>query len=348
MDSQQLSELMKEMALNSGAVSAGIATAESLKGGPTSTDLTYALPEARSAIVFALPLDQIAIERFLKKEDMASANIDNRIVNLLASGMALTLSEFLKMKGYESSPVIANAVYRKDVEGGTRAEKPPISHRYLAVRSGLGHFGLSGNVITKEYGANIIFASVVTEAELIPTDPLPPEESYCDQCKLCMAGCASGLMSSDEETTVTLGGEDFSYAKRRTYRRCDYVCGGFTGLHQSGKWSTWSPARFPIPENDNEFRGALAESIGPFVNRPKINYGIYHPLVPGDLLEFTCGHCQFICHPDKEVRQERFNMLANSGVVVQNEDGTCEAVSPEEAKKRLATMSPERRALYER
>ena len=69
--------------------------------------------------------------------------------------------------------------------------------------------------------------------------------------------------------------------------------------------------------------------------------------MPGDLLEFTCGHCQFICHPEKEVRQKRFEMLSSSGVVVQKEDGSREAVSPEEARKRLAAMSPERRALYE-
>jgi epoxyqueuosine reductase QueG len=310
--------------------------------------LTYALPEARSAIVFALPLDQGAIERFLKKEDMASANIDNRRVNVMATGIALTLSDFLMMKGFRSVPITANAVYRKDTPRGPFDEKPPISHRYLAVRSGLGHFGLSGNVITKDCGAAVLFASVVTEAELIPTDPLPPEESYCDKCRLCMAACASGLMSPDEDAIVTLGGVDFSYAKRRSYNRCDYVCGGFTGLHKSGKWSTWSPARFPIPENDDEFRGALINAAGPYFNRPKMNCGLYHPLVPGDLLEFTCGHCQFVCHPDKKVRQERFKMLTDSGVVVQNEDGSREAVSPEEAKRRLAAMSPERRALYEK
>ncbi|MBW2091375.1 MAG: epoxyqueuosine reductase [Deltaproteobacteria bacterium] len=345
--SQQLSELVKDIARGSEAVAVGIATTETLEGGPPSIDLTYVLPEARSAIVFALPLDQDAIERFLKKEDMASANIDNRRVNIMASGIALTLSDFLVMKGYKSVPMTANAVYRKDTPRGPFDEKPPISHRYLAVRSGLGHFGLSGNVIMKKYGAAIIFASVVTEAELIPTEPLPPEDSYCDQCRLCMSACASGLMSPDEETTVTLGGVDFSYAKRRSHNRCDYVCGGFTGLHQSGKWSTWSPARFPIPENDDEFLGALLKAAKPYVNRPKTNYGIYHPLIPGDLLEFTCAHCQFICHPDKEVRQDRFKMLTNSGVVVQNEDGSLEAVSPEEAKTRLAAMNPKRRALYE-
>ena len=68
---------------------------------------------------------------------------------------------------------------------------PPISHRYLAVRSGIGHFGYSGNIITKEYGSAIVLASVVTDAELIPTEPLPEEENYCDECKLCLSVCSS-------------------------------------------------------------------------------------------------------------------------------------------------------------
>jgi hypothetical protein len=40
-------------------------------------------------------------------------------------------------------------------------------------------------------------------------------------------------------------------------------------------------------------------------------------------------------------------MLLESGVVVQNEDGSLESVSPAEAKKRLESMAPERRRLYE-
>jgi hypothetical protein len=39
--------------------------------------------------------------------------------------------------------------------------------------------------------------------------------------------------------------------------------------------------------------------------------------------------------------------LTTSGVVVQNEDGSLEAATPEEAEKRLAAMNPVRRALYE-
>jgi hypothetical protein len=40
-------------------------------------------------------------------------------------------------------------------------------------------------------------------------------------------------------------------------------------------------------------------------------------------------------------------MLVESGVIVQNPDGTLEAVKPEEAKKRIAKMDLEVRALYE-
>jgi hypothetical protein len=69
-------------------------------------------------------------------------------------------------------------------------------------------------------------------------------------------------------------------------------------------------------------------------------------LMPGDRVELTCGNCQLICHPDKDIRKERYKLLTESGVIVQNPDGTLEAVSPEEAAKRLAEMTPEDRALY--
>ena len=347
MGKEELSELAKRIVLSSGAIAAGIATTETLKGGPPSIDLTYVLPEARSAVVFAVPMDQEAIEKFLKKEDMASENLDNRRVNNVASGLAFELSEFLNMRGHRSTPVAANAVYRKETPRGPYDEMPPISHRYLAVRSGIAHFGLSGNVITKDFGAAIILGSIVTEADLVPTDPLPPEDNYCDGCRLCMSACASGLMSLDEKTTVTLGGVDFAYAKRLTYNRCDYVCGGLTGLHPSGEWSTWSPARFPIPDRDEDFQGALIQAVGPYVSRKREDFGLYHPLIPGDLLEMTCGHCQFICHPDKKVRQKRYEMLTNSGVVIQEPDGTLRAVSPEQARKHISGLSPEQRSLYE-
>jgi len=342
----ELSRTVMDFAECNGACAVGIATMDTLAGGPPSADLTYKLPGARSAVCFAYALDQSLIPSFLAKESRLPHERDNMAKNTLATGLALQLADFLNQKGLPSVPVSANVFYRTDTPRGANDLLPDVSLRYLAVRSGIGHFGLSGNVITKNHGAGIILGATVTCAELTPTDPLPKEENYCDQCRLCMAACPSGLMDPQVQTKVTLGGAEFSYSKRRAYVRCEYVCGGFAGLHQSGKWSTWTPARFPIPEKDEEFRAVFRPAAKAYWQRPECEGGLYHFLMKKKLRQ-TCGSCQILCVPDKEERKRRHKLLVNSGVVVQNPDGSLEAVPPEVALERLAAMSPEKRALYE-
>jgi epoxyqueuosine reductase len=344
---EKMTRRVKEMAKYLGATAVGITTKASLEGGPPSADLTYVLPEAKSAVSFLVPLNQALIDPFLQKKDRLSHERDNIRTNTLASGISFEMASYLTQKGYPSVGQTANIVYRTDTPNGPFDEKPPISHRYLAVRSGIGHFGLSGNVIAREGGAAVILGSLVTAAELIPTDPLPAEDNYCDNCRLCIASCASGYMDPEETTAVKMGDLSVSYSERRHHNRCDYVCGGFTGLHKSGKWSTWSPARFPIPEKDEEFLQAIINAADQYKKRPREEGGFFHFLMPGNRVQFTCGNCTLVCHPDKEVRKKRYKMLTESGVVVQRADGSCEAFTPEEAEKRIQAMPPEQRALYE-
>lgn len=343
---KMISSQLLRMAKSLGAVSAGITTLDTLRGGPPSTDLSYPLPGARSAITFALPLNQAYIDPYLMKKDYRSHAMDNIRTNLTASGMALDLSNFLNQIGFPSVPAAANLEYRKDDKKGYSGELPPISHRYLAVRSGVGYFGFSGNVITRSEGAAVILASVITSADLEATDPLPAQENYCDECRLCDSACASGFMNPDKKTTVALGGIDFHYSERRSYNRCDYVCGGFTGLHKSGLWSTWSPGRFPIPERDEEFLPAIVKTLKQHMKRPK-EVEFYTVLIPGYTLEFTCGNCQLICHPDRETREKRYRMITESGVVIQNPNGTRKGVTPDDAASIVSSMPREIRGLYE-
>ncbi len=329
-----------------GACAAGVATVETLAGGPPSVDISYVLPEARSVICFALPLDQSLIPPYLAKKDRLSYERNYNHTTFLASGMALQLANFLKQKGFDSVPVAANETYRNDTPRGALDMLPDISLRYVAVRSGVGFFGLSGNVLTKNEGSAITLGAVATAAELEPTDPLPDEDNYCDDCRLCMAACASGMMDPEEETTVALGGKEFSYAKRKTYLRCQLVCGGFTGLDPSGKWSTWSPGRFVVPKEDDDFMPVMARAVEAYNDWPDMEGGHPHVLMTRKLYT-TCGNCQIICSPDKEERKKRYKMLAESGVVIQNPDGSIEVLPPDEAAARVAAMSPEHRALYE-
>jgi epoxyqueuosine reductase len=345
---KKMTTRIKELAKCLGATAVGISTTETLAGGPPSVDLSYVLPGAKSAVSFLVPLNQSYIEPYLQKMDRRSHEVDNIRTNSLASGISLEIAGYLTQKGHPSVGQTANITYRTDTPNGAFDEKPPVSHRYLAVRSGIGHFGLSGNVITRENGAAVILGSLVTTAALIPTEPLPPEENYCDECRLCIASCASEYMDPDNKTIVRMGDVDFSYSLHRSHSRCDYVCGGFTGLHKSGKWSTWSPARFPIPEKDEEFLPALVEAADAYKKRPREEGGFFHFLMPGNRINFTCGNCTLVCHPDKKIRKQRLKMLIQSGVVVQRPDGSCEAISPDKAKKWLKEMPHEQRALYEK
>jgi len=74
------------------------------------------------------------------------------------------LSDFLEQKGFLSAPLAANVKYRSDTPRGIRDLMPPVSLRYLAVASGVGWFGLSGNVITPREGAAVILGATVTTA----------------------------------------------------------------------------------------------------------------------------------------------------------------------------------------
>ena len=139
-----LSQTFMDYAITNGAIAAGISTLETLEGGPPSVDLNYVLEGAKSAVTFALPLKQEYIDPYFSKEDHESHNQDNIGTTNLASGIALQMATFAELRGHKSVPTAANAVYRTDTPMGMYDEHPDISHRYLAVASGVGWFGLSG------------------------------------------------------------------------------------------------------------------------------------------------------------------------------------------------------------
>lgn len=340
-----LTEQVTKIVQSYGTVRVGIGTRQTLEGGPPSTDLTFILPEGRSAITFAIPLNKKYIRPFLAKEDRLSHERDNLQANMVVTGIAAHLAKHLEQKGFPSQGVVANESYRDEKGIGRLGMNPDLSHRYLAVRSGVGWFGFSGNVITPEYGAAVILGTCVTAAELEPTDPLPPEENYCNRCKLCLASCCSGMMDPVEGAKVILGGKDFTYSKRKNYLRCEFVCGGMTGLHPSKKWSTWSPGRFIIPEDDATFREAMIKGIKAYSRRPPMGGGFPHIMMRSNLY-LTCGNCQLLCWPELADRKENFRILTSSGVVIQRANGSLERTSPEKAEAYVMSLEEGTRSLY--
>ena len=263
-------EIVMDMAKTLGASHVGITTKNSLNDSHQTTDLDYILDGAESAVTFAVPfsdkdLDNV-VDMYLKKQDHKKLETAKVRATTLANGIALEISGLLNQVGYKTTPVHSNFVYRKESPAEYRV--PPLSHKFLAFRGGIGHIGYSGMIITKEYGANIALASVVTQAKLEATNALPESENYCDNCKLCSKVCLGDYMLNDEHEDE-IGGVKYKTALKAHPMRCSFVCTGSTG-YKGGNWSTWSPARFNIPESDDELNEIFQEQAIPH-NMREIN-----------------------------------------------------------------------------
>ena len=374
-ESSSLNNEIKQFLLKRGALRVGFSTLKTLEGGPPSADITYLLPEAQSAICFALPLDKEAIRNFLSKKNYKDHVLDNIKVNTQCDKIARELALWLKEKGYKATvaPPPGGVVgtisddrvnaeeFNKIMEQGKRITNrgvrdfqyrtelpnwrltlpPKISQKYLAVSSGVASYGWSGVVGIKGIGATIILGSTITSAKLEPTDPLPEEENFCDKCKLCITACPNRMMDRDKECKVNLGGVEFTHCDRIDILRCAISCAGFSGLDVSGKWSTWSPGRYKIPEDHRKLINVLGKSLLNYKKWPKFNNPDFK--VP---FRLTCANCQLICFGNRKETAENYRMLVKSGCVIQNEDGEVIVIPAEEAHEVFNQFKPEHRKLY--
>lgn len=345
-----LNRPIEEFLKDNGAIKVGFANKETLRGGPPSTDLNYVFEsagvdaQARSAVSFALPLDQDAIRLFIAKKERQPHETDNLRTLAKAAQLSNEVAELLRDEGYAALGTAANQKYREDVPLWHRFLPPDISHRYVAVASGVASFGWSGNVGLPGYGSTIILGTTVTSAELETTDPIPQEDGFCEwgksggrvHCKLCADSCVVEMFEKNDAEYVTLGGKTYAYSRRRNTNRCVFGCGGNTGLHPSGKWSTWSPGRYKLSEDPIKISRELKRST---MQRQE------HPPVPGGNA-ITCGMCQLICFGDKKENAKNYKLLSKSGCAVQEPDGTLVILSAEEAQEKLNAMPQEHSALY--
>lgn len=79
----------------------------------------------------------------MSKQDQRAHVIDHKLpyFKLVDAGQAIV--GFLKGKGYQAVSPLPNIEYREDMP--YMAMVAPLSHRYVAIASGLGWFGWSGN-----------------------------------------------------------------------------------------------------------------------------------------------------------------------------------------------------------
>lgn len=329
---------LKAIARENGAALVGIASRDRLVGAPPSADPDYVLPSTRSIISIAIPMDRRVIRDYLSKKDWLGHGADQKRIYQKLYTITDRLTDFLKEKGFEAKGIEANNVYRPEpggTDGINRVKMvPDFSHRYGAVAAGLGQLGWSGNLMTPQFGAAVFLASVFTSAVLEP-DPLL-ETNPCDRCDLCIIVCPSAFIVKKQSVSVTIGGREYTYNKKRNNAYCLISCTGYHGLGPNKKWSTWSPYRldYPLPKDEEEVIALSRRVRGEDAYKRGARAWLTHRdkcFDPSEIYVNTCVNCALICWEKLEDRKENQRLLANSGVVVLTTEGGRMAVPGEEA-----------------
>ena len=188
----------------------GVAAVERLSEAPEGARPTDYLPGARSVIVVAVKIPDGAIEVAGHYDEPGKTLgpymwYGYVVPNWSLSEAAMRLARFLERSGHTALPFAPTGLLYKF---GTRAD---FSHRHAAVAAGLGEFGLSGLLLTPEFGARQRLVSIVTDAPL-EASPMYAGPALCrpDRCKrACIRACPTKAFRGS--ASVAIGGRVFNY-----------------------------------------------------------------------------------------------------------------------------------------
>lgn len=193
------SKFIKKLTKDWGATLVGIAPVTRFEGAPPGHGPLDLFPKAKSVIVAGVRIPDPVVdydEYHLKMKEMPpaegiEASIENfymlmghYVEDMMLNIISVKLANYLEINYNLRSLATPNAAHTGLGHANLMPHLGFFSQRHAAVRAGLGEFGLSGLVITPQYGPRVRYVSVITEAELEP-DPLLTE-------KVCMRGKCGG------------------------------------------------------------------------------------------------------------------------------------------------------------
>lgn len=93
---------------------------------------------------------------------------------------------YLRKHGYLAFPIPPNTIQEPRRFSSVLFEAFP--HRMAATCAGLGWIGKNGMLINRQFGLQLLWATVLTNAPITPSAK-PIMESLCRECELCVAAC---------------------------------------------------------------------------------------------------------------------------------------------------------------
>jgi epoxyqueuosine reductase QueG len=197
MTEKECTKRTKQAALKHGADLVGVVSVRDL---PEHNErIERMLPGARSILVIASSHSLAS----LRSGTNELAQFDTIHAYNECARAAHAAARSLEVKGFLSAGVPAFIPLDMDEPGkGMRGE---ICWRRAGVRAGLGSYGESGALVTKEYGQAVRLSGVVTTAELTPDEPL--KQDVCDHCMRCVEACPVNALAGSGKINKKLCGD---------------------------------------------------------------------------------------------------------------------------------------------
>ena len=191
-------EQAKQAALENGADLVGVVTVEDL---PEHSDRIERMMSGAKSVLVVASAHSISA---LRSGANQLAQFDTIHAYNECARAAHSAARHLESRGFFAAAVPAFIPIDMDDPGkGMRGE---ICWRRAGVRAGLGSYGESGALVTREYGQAVRLSGLVTTADLSPDTPL--KEDVCDHCMRCVEACPVNALSGQGKINKKLCGDN--------------------------------------------------------------------------------------------------------------------------------------------
>ena len=137
------------------------------------------------------------------------------VVSVQLNHLAFDVSRWLSDRGFETLPVPASMPYNlKKLQG-------VISHKLPAHLAGLGWIGKNCLLLSQKFGPRVRFATVLTDASLVPGKRY---DKKCGKCRVCIDACPVDAFTNVEFNPTEDVNIRFDTAKCSDYRS-KHPCG---------------------------------------------------------------------------------------------------------------------------